>query len=117
MPASKQDNPQPTLMKGRKPIDIGLDDLISILSMINSHRQQAKLVQLAKTDGLTVSVSPKTVNAVKAFIAAHPKMREHDIGKQVMYPAKAKGKGKAVLMASADAGGGNDSCCGFSPGG
>lgn len=112
MPASKQDNPQPTLMKGRKPIDIGLDDFVKILSMVNSHRQGAKLVELAQSENLTVSVSPKTVNAFKAFISAHPKMREHDIGRMVMHPSPAKGK--AVLMASAGVGSGNDSCCGFS---
>lgn len=113
MPASKPDNSQPTLMKGRRPVEIGLADLIGILSMVNSHRQKARLVQLAEAEGLTVSVPPKTVNAVKALIAAHPKMREHDIGKLVMHPVPAKGK--AVLMAAAPAGGGNDSCCGFGP--
>ena len=115
--ASPANTAQPTLMRGRKSIDIEVAAIIEILAMIRQHRQEAKLLDLARAEALSVSVPPATVNALKNFVASHAKMREDPLGARIMHPVRRPGVAMvAAAAAAAGAAGAGDECCGIGHG-
>lgn len=57
----------PTKLKGAKPVDLKVSDLIDIVSELKRLRQHSKAK--AHMDGHTVSVAPETVNSLKDFVS------------------------------------------------
>jgi hypothetical protein len=113
-PAAKK--AEPVFMGEGKSIDIQFHDVITVLAMINEYGQLDKLAARAKRQKLKVSIPSETVNSVKRFVAAHPEMSQHPIGKTVIRPAAEK-VSKAGALTAAPAGDGYRYCCSFDPGG
>ena len=70
-----------------KYVYVELGDLVTILAMINDHAQSNELSTRTKGLQHVVRIPSQTANEVKKFIANHPDMRQHPIGKKVLCPA------------------------------
>jgi hypothetical protein len=90
---AKQTKVKPTYLKGKKPITIGLHDVMRVMMMINDHGHTDKFQKAAKKKKAFMSVDPGTVNFVKDFVAQN-KMHDHPIGKHIV---KTQDKGAAPL--------------------
>jgi len=73
----------PTYMKGKKPLKIGLHDVIRALKVIDDHGHMSKFTTAAKKKEAVMLVDPKTVNFVKDFIVKND-MHEHPVGKHIV---------------------------------
>jgi hypothetical protein len=84
-------------------VNIEFADVIKILTMISEHDQSNKLAAKAKRGRQHLVQIPKdTVNMFKRFVADHPEMSQHPIGKKVMRPtAKMASVGAAPMAARA----------------
>jgi hypothetical protein len=84
---------KPTYMTGKKPMKIGLHDVIRALKVIDDHGHMAKFTRAAKKKKAMMLVEPATVNFVKDFIVKND-MHAHPLGKHIVNP-------RAVPMATA----------------
>jgi hypothetical protein len=77
--------PTPTYLKGEKSADIPVENVATILAMIEKHGHTAKFKSKASAAGLTMSVDPKTVNFVKDFVAnTGDKMHRAAVGRRAI---------------------------------
>jgi hypothetical protein len=90
---------KPTYLKGKKPITIGLHDVMKLMRMIAEHGHAEKFEKAAKKKKAFISVHPDTVNFVKDFVADN-EMHAHPIGKHVV---KTRDKEGATVSAAAAA--------------
>ena len=60
---------EPTLMKGRKAAQVPLHSVMDILHDIHAQGHGPAFMAAAEKAGAVVSVSPKTVNFVKGYLA------------------------------------------------
>jgi hypothetical protein len=86
--AVKKTKVTPTYMKGKKPLKIGLHDVIRALKVIDDHGHMSKFVAAAKKKKAVVLVDPQTVNFVKDFVVKND-MHEHPIGTIIVNPRMA----------------------------
>ena len=84
---------QPTYMTGKKPMKIGLHDVIRALKVIDDHGHMDKFTRAAKKQKAMMLVEPATVNFVKDFIVKND-MHAHPVGEHIVNP-------RAVPMARA----------------
>jgi hypothetical protein len=75
----------PTYMTGKKPMKIGLHDVIRALKVIDDHGHMAKFTRAAKKEKAMMLVEPATVNFVKDFIVEND-MHAHPVGKHIVNP-------------------------------
>ncbi len=75
----------PTYMTGKKPMKIGLHDVIRALKVIDDHGHMAKFTRAAKKNRILMLAEPATVNFVKDFIVKYD-MHAHPIGKHIVNP-------------------------------
>jgi len=73
----------PTYMKGKKPLKIGLHDVIRALKVIDDHGHMSKFKTAAKKKKAVMLVDPKTVNFIKDFMVKND-MHEHPVGKHIV---------------------------------
>ncbi|MBY3249916.1 hypothetical protein E0I74_26895 [Rhizobium laguerreae] len=78
--------PQPTYLTGEDPINVDLHVVAQVMKLIANHEQTSAFCAEAKKLGAFVTVSPRTINFVKDFIAAHEGMRLHPTGVSVVNP-------------------------------
>jgi hypothetical protein len=104
---AKQAKVKPTYLKGKKPITIGLHDVMKLMRVIDKHGHADKFEKAAKRKKAFMSVHPDTVNFVKDFVVKSG-MHDHPIGRHVVKardnqgaPALAKKMG-AVAKAQKD---------------
>ena len=106
---------KPTYMTGKKPMRIGLHDVIRALKVIDEHGHMAKFTRAAKKKKAMILVEPATVNFVKDFMVRND-MHAHPVGKIIVnprtIPMAAAARGRAGVAAAAPA---KDPCeCDFS---
>lgn len=73
----------PTYMTGKKPLKIGLHDVIKALKVIDEHGHMDKFASASKRKKAGMLVPPETVNFVKDFILKND-MHEHPIGRHIV---------------------------------
>jgi hypothetical protein len=73
----------PTYMKGKKPLKIGLHDVIKALKVIEDHGHMSKFRTAAKKNKAVMLVDPQTVNFVKDFMVKND-MHKHPVGKHIV---------------------------------
>lgn len=113
-PKPKDEIPAMTRMRGDKPASIKFEDLINILAMVRGQRRQSQLIDAVKSANLEVIVPVDTVNAVKEFVAKHPKLSAHPIGQQVLNAPKPRAATTTAAMTKPARNDPFDNCCGFS---
>lgn len=79
----------PTYMTGKKPLSIGLHDVVRALKVIEEHGELDAFLKAAKRKKIKLLAAPETVNFVKDFVVAK-NMHEHAVGKHIVNP---KGSG------------------------
>ncbi len=82
---AKKTKVKPTFMKGKKPLKIGLHDVIRALKVIEEHGQMDRFTKAAKKKKARMLVEPDTVNFVKDFMAKND-MHEHPVGRHIVNP-------------------------------
>lgn len=94
---------EPTYMKGKKPMKIGLHDVIRALKLIDDRGHMAKFTKAAKKQKAMLLVDPATVNFVKDFIVEND-MHRNRVGKIIVNPRVAPmAAGARALAATAAA--------------
>lgn len=73
----------PTYMTGKRPLRIGLHDVIRALQVIEEHGQLDRFAAAAKRAKAKVSIASETVNFVKDFMV-RKQMHEHPIGRHIV---------------------------------
>lgn len=73
----------PTHMTGKKPLKIGLHDVIRALKVIEDHGHMSKFATAAKKQKAVMLVPPGTVNFVKDFLVKH-NMHDDPVGKHIV---------------------------------
>ncbi|MEH2589275.1 hypothetical protein [Bradyrhizobium sp. AZCC 1721] len=82
---AKKAKVKPTYMKGKKPMKIGLHDVIRALKVIDDHGHMDKFTKAAKKKKAMMLIEPATVNFVKDFIVKND-MHAHPVGKHIANP-------------------------------
>jgi hypothetical protein len=82
---AKKAKVQPTYMTGKKPMKIGLHDVIRALKVIDDHGHMDKFARAAKKQKAMMLVEPATVNFVKDFIVRND-MHEDPVGNIIVNP-------------------------------
>jgi hypothetical protein len=90
----------PTFMKGKKPLKIGLHDVIKALKAIEDHGHMDKFRRAAKKNKAVMLVDPQTVNFVKDFMAKND-MHEDPVGKIIVNARKTAARGATAAAAVA----------------
>jgi 4-hydroxyphenylpyruvate dioxygenase-like putative hemolysin len=90
----------PTYMKGKKPLKIGLHDVIKALKVIEDHGHMSKFRTAAKKNKAVMLVNPQTVNFVKDFMVKHD-MHKHPVGKHIVNARTAATRGAKTASAVA----------------
>ena len=78
----------PTYMTGKKPLKIGLHDVVRALTVIEDHGHMRKFATAAKKQEVVMLVPPNTVNFVKDFLVKHD-MHDDPVGKHIVNARKA----------------------------
>src|SRR4051794_16483951 len=74
---------KPTYMTRKKPITIGLHDVVRALEVIGDSKKMTKFVAEAKKKKAFVRVDADTVNFVKDFFANNG-LHDHPVGKHIV---------------------------------
>jgi hypothetical protein len=102
---TKKASVTPTYMKGKKPLKIGLHDVIRVLKVIDDEGHMSKFTTAAKKKKTVMLVDPNTVNFIKDFMVEN-NMHDHPIGKHVVNARTAPAGAALGMRAGAAAAGG-----------
>jgi hypothetical protein len=103
------------LMRGDKPIDFELTNLIKVISMLDKHGKLEAFTRYAKKNNLKVLLPKDSVNYTKQFVAKDALLCTDPIGKKIIRPKTTK---PATLQISERGVSGKprdvyNDCCGF----
>jgi hypothetical protein len=97
---AKKAEATPTYMKGKKPLKIGLHDVIKTLKVIEDHGHMSKFRAAAKKNKAVMLVNPETVNFVKDFMVKND-MHRHPVGKIIVNARTTAARGAKAAAAVA----------------